>query len=239
MKLKFVQNKNEFISVMLLVLSAVFAVCILFKVAGFFTAKAGAETLIKKAVGRSKTDPNEVEKYLSKSRALADELKKKNLFSPPQPKQHPVKQVAGILGDEVLINGKWYKAGDKIGDAKIVAIEPTQVKIVWDGKEKVFAPIAATSASEPEKKPKKRPANKAKKRSRRRQKPVEEKVVAPVEEHDPLAWMGVKLSAKVRAKLLEKWNTLSDEEKEKFKEHWNSMSDEQKQQAIDAWEQHL
>jgi len=30
----------------------------------------------------------------------------------------------GIFGDEALINGKWYKAGDKVADAKILAVNP-------------------------------------------------------------------------------------------------------------------
>jgi len=49
----------------------------------------------------------------------------------------------------VLFNGKWYKVGDKIGDAKIVAIEAAQVRIEWEGKEKIFAPISAASSSGP------------------------------------------------------------------------------------------
>ena len=68
---------------------------------------------------------------------------------------------------------------------------------------------------------------------------VEENVEVAVEQEDPLAWLGVKLSAKLRAKLLEKWNSLTDEQKEQFKEHWNNMSDEEKQQALEAWEKHL
>ena len=69
---------------------------------------------------------------------------------------------------------------------------------------------------------------------------IEKRIVtAAAEEEDPLAWMGVTLSEKVRAKLLEKWNQLSDEQKEQMKQQWNNMSDEQKQQAVDAWDQHL
>jgi len=139
----------------------------------------------------------------------------------------------------VLINGKWYKVGDKIGDAKIVAIEPTQVKIEWEGKEKVFAPISAVSAAAPKKVVKKAVVKEKveqKKIAAPVEKPVEEKVTAPAEE-DPLAWMGVELSPKVRKMLLQHWSKASDEEKEKGKEEWNKMSDEQKQQAVDAMEQ--
>ncbi len=143
------KNKKEIISVGLLGISAFMLVLILIKVMGFFTAPARAENSVKRAVALSKPDANDMEKYLAKSKAIANVLKKKNLFAPPPPKQHPVKEVFGILGDEVLIKDKWYKVGDTIGDANIVAIEPTQVRITWNGTEKVFLPIDAASSSRP------------------------------------------------------------------------------------------
>ena len=99
--------------------------------------------MVRKVIAQSKSDPKDLERYVAKSKALAEELKKNNLFSPTPLKQHPVKHVSGILGNEVLIDGRWYKTGDKIIDAKIVAIKPDHVKIEWNGTEKVFAPINA------------------------------------------------------------------------------------------------
>lgn len=136
-----IKNKKEFISVGLLGASAVMLVLMVIKVTGFLAAPVRAENSLNKAAAISKLDDEEVKKHIDASKAIADELKKKNLFAPPPPKQHPVKQVLGILGDEVLINGKWYKVGDNVGDAKIVAIEPTLVRIEWDGNEKTFLPI--------------------------------------------------------------------------------------------------
>ncbi len=154
MKLDYLKNnhtkdKKEIVSVGLLGVSAFMAVLITFKLIGFLAAPARAENAVKRAVALSKLDDEEVKKYIAKSETIADELKKNNLFAPPPPKQHPVNkdQVLGILGDEVLIKDKWYKAGDNIGDAKIVAIEPTQVRIEWDGSEKPFLPIDAKGSS--------------------------------------------------------------------------------------------
>ncbi|MBW8041277.1 MAG: hypothetical protein FVQ85_14910 [Planctomycetes bacterium] len=141
------KNNKDIVSVGLLGISAFMGVLILIKVTGFFAAPARAENSVKKAVELSKPDPNEMQKYFAKSRAIADELKKNNLFAPPTPKKHPVNNVLGILGSEALINGKWYKTGDNVGDAKIVAIEPTQVRIEWDGNEKTFIPFDAKGAS--------------------------------------------------------------------------------------------
>jgi hypothetical protein len=76
-------------------------------------------------------------------------LKKNNLFSPPPPWENPVKAVLGILDDEAYINGKWYKVGAKIGDAKIVAIDAASVTTEWEGKKKVFYPVDAESSSSP------------------------------------------------------------------------------------------
>ena len=147
--LKDLREKKELVSVVLLGVSAFLAVLILVKVTGFFTAPAKAELLVKKAVAQNNTDANDMDKYFARYKALANELKKNNLFAPPAPKQHPVKEVWGIFGNEVLIKDKWYKVGDTVGDAKIVAIEPTQVTIEWDGKENTFAPIDAKGSSQP------------------------------------------------------------------------------------------
>ena len=144
MKLDYLKEREELVSVVLLGVSAFFAVLILVKVTSFFTASARAEGLVKKAIRQNKAD-NDIDKYFTKYKEIANELKENNLFAPSPPKEHPVKEkdVTGILGDEVWIKGKAYKVGDMVGDAKIVAIGPTQVKIEWDGKEKSFLPINA------------------------------------------------------------------------------------------------
>lgn len=124
-------------------------ILIVVKVTGFFVASARAESVVKQAIAEGTPDPEVVEGQLAKSRPIADNLMRDNLFSPPPPKQHPVKEVFAIFGDEVLINDKWYKAGDMVGEAKIVAIGPTSVTTEWEGKEKIFYPIQATVAEAP------------------------------------------------------------------------------------------
>ena len=149
MKLDYLKEKKELVSVVLLGVSAVLAVLTLVKVTGFFTASARAENIVKTAIAQNNADANDMDKYFAKYKVLADALKKNNLFAPPAPKQHPVKEVLGIFGDEVIIRDKLYKVGDKVGEAKIVAIGPTEVTIEWDGNTKTFAPIDASEASQP------------------------------------------------------------------------------------------
>ena len=137
------KNKEELLPTVLLGVSVLCGILILLKVTGFFVAKARAESVVKRAIKQNKTDPNNIEKQIANAAAITDELKKNNLFAPPPAKQHPVKEVFGIFGDQVFIKNKWYNVGDTVGDAKIVAIGATSVTIMWEGKEKSFLPIEA------------------------------------------------------------------------------------------------
>ncbi len=210
------------------------------KVAGFYVERGRMQGIADLA--RAECDPNGLKECLGQAKSVADAIKEKNLFIKTPPKEHPVKQVDGILGNEAFIGGKWYKAGDKVGEARIVEIGPTYVKVEWEGTEKNFAPIGAATSGPPSPPP-------AAKEVKKEPMPEEPKpavktevaVVAapePVEE-DPLGWLGVKLSPRLRAALLEKWNGASDEEKAKAKEEWDRMSDGDKQRAIDQMEQHV
>lgn len=149
MRREYLYQNKKLALMLLLGVSIVCAAVILFRVTGFFADSSKAATLLKDAVAQSKPDANDMEKRLADSKTIAEELKKKNLFAPPPPKQHPVTAVSGIMGNEVLINDTWYKLGQMVGDAKIVAIEPTRIKMEWDGQEKVFAPIDAPTPAGP------------------------------------------------------------------------------------------
>lgn len=131
----------------LLGVAAFLAILTVAKLWDYHSTSAEAQSIVAKAVDQDKPDPELLKENLAGFKGIADAIKKKNLFVPVPPKKHPVSAVLGIMGNEALINDKWYKAGDKIGDARIVAIEPTQVKIEWDGKEKYFAPIASADGS--------------------------------------------------------------------------------------------
>ncbi len=143
------RSRKELVPAVLLGVAVLCGVLILVKVTGFFVTSARAQSVVKRAVAQSESDSKLLEAQLAKSRPIADNLKKNNLFSPPPPKEHPIKDVFAIFGDEVLINDRWYKAGEKVGDAKITAIGPTSVTTVWDGKEKIFYPMQAVLAEAP------------------------------------------------------------------------------------------
>jgi hypothetical protein len=149
LKLDYLKGKKEAISVALLGVSAVLGVLTLIKLTAYFGAAARAEGIVKEAIAQSKLNTTDTEKLFSDAVAAAGELKKKNLFVPPPQKRHPVNEVLGIMGSEALIGDRWYKVGDKIADAKVVAIEPAQVRIEWEGNVTSFAPIDANIPSGP------------------------------------------------------------------------------------------
>jgi hypothetical protein len=221
-------------------IAVAFVLCALtvVKVTGFLESSASAERMMDGCSVLSSPDSNDAKETFSRLKETAEEIKQKNLFSPPKRERNPVKKVTAIFADSAFVNGKWYKVGDKVGDANIVEIHPTYVKIEWKGKVKIYSPFDVKV--EERKKEKPRPKKKPKPAKKKAEpKPVEKKVVEAPAGDDPLAWLGVKLSASLRAKLLEKWNEATDEQKEQFKERWSNMSDEEKQEMVEQWKEHL
>ncbi|MBN2136454.1 MAG: hypothetical protein JW720_01470 [Sedimentisphaerales bacterium] len=145
MNVGYLKERQTLASYVLLGVSIVLGVLTLAEIVGYFTSSARAQNIVRKAVAQDKSDPNRIRENVAAFSKITDSIKKRNLFVPEVKPQNPVKEVFGIMGSEALINGKWYKVGDSIGDAKIVAIEPTQVKVSWNGQERYFAPIASNS----------------------------------------------------------------------------------------------
>jgi hypothetical protein len=137
-----VQDKRKLIPLILLAIALLFGILAVAKVTGLFIASARAQRIVRQAAAWSKPDREEVDSQIAKSKLMADNLKENNLFW-PTPKENPVKAVLGIFGDEAYINGQWYKAGAKIGDAKILAIDADSVTTEWNGQKTVFRPIDA------------------------------------------------------------------------------------------------
>jgi len=235
-------NRNDWMAFAFGATAVLAGALALAKGASFFRGPARAEGAVAQALARNGREPNDLEPYLAEARETAASLKEKNLFIKKPPKQHPVKQVDGILGSEALIAGKWYKAGDKIADANIVAVEPTEVRIEWDGKEKTFPPMAATGGDKPSSAPgperggppAMHPPKPTKAKSAPKPVQVEARATPARGGGDSLAWMGVDVPPNVRGKLLDYWNGMSKQEQEEAREKWSNMPEDQRQQAIEA-----
>lgn len=144
MKIESLKDKTDSLTRVFLAVAVLLGALVFLKI-GFFVSSSNAMMAAAQA-DSSKTGAEDVKKLMAQTKAAADEIKKKNLFVPAAARQNPVSEVIGILGREALIGDKWYKVGDSVGDAKIVAIEPTKVKVAWDGREQEYSPIGATGA---------------------------------------------------------------------------------------------
>jgi hypothetical protein len=200
----------------LLAVAVLSGVLMLLKVAGFFVASSQVTGAAVRAGGQA-ADADGLQASLAQARTSAEQLKKKNLFIMPAPKQHPVGEVLGILGDEALIGEKWYKVGDSIGDARIVAIEPTLVKVVWDGQEKEFTPIGAGGSGGP-------PGPRVER-------------TAPSGRPGRTGGAPVVISGQRRSAPREGFGALSPEERQRWREQFQNMSPEERQRRREEMRQ--
>jgi len=206
-------GKTQAIVKALFAMALVLGALILVKVAGYFVASSKAQA-IGARVSRRGADGNDLSRQLTQAKTSVDQLKKKNLFVQTPPKEHPVKEVIGILGSEALINDKWYKAGDSVGDAKIVAIEPTKVRIAWDGQEKDFAPIGSSGSGGPPGKQ----ALPGKKRGPSGGAPM----VVAGSRRGPGQRGTTGISSEERGRVRERWQNMSPEEQQRMREELRS-----------------
>ena len=194
----------------LLVAAVLLGAAILGKVGGLLAGSREAESRGTVALGPGNGDDRDPNGPAARVAALTEQLKKKNLFVKAPPKQHPIREVAGILGREALIDGKWYKAGDRVGEATILAVEPTKIRVAWDGTKKDFAPISASLSKGPSgprtiSRPPSRPSG-----------PSRVVTVRPVGPHRRESGPG--LSPQERENLRDRWQTMTPEERERLKE---------------------
>ena len=115
------------------------------RVAMFVGTTTEARLLARRIAPQVQSTASQIQEKAVDSQALVAGLKKRSLFTPPPSREHPVKDVSGILGNEAFIGDRWYRCHDKIGEATVAYIGPTEVRIEWDGQEKTFAPIQGGS----------------------------------------------------------------------------------------------
>lgn len=221
MKIEFRKDRTDFYIKGLLAATALLGVLTFVRVSGFLAASSEAQAMA------ARMDPNvqgagsaaDVSQLLAPAKASAEELKKSNLFVKTPPKQNPVGEVLGILGDEALINGKWCKVGDTVGDAKIVAIEPTKVKVAWNGEEKEFAPISAAGSGQAGGPPSSRSGGRS-------------GSAGNASAAGTNAGRGPRLSGRMGA-------GLSSAQRAQMRQRWQSMSPEERQRAREEMRQRL
>jgi hypothetical protein len=143
MNLNGIKNRKEYISKVLFAVSVVLAVLTAGKVLSFAVSSIRTGGRIEAAVAKNGQNDEAVKACIAANRAVADKIKERNMFAEPKAKPNPPTCIA-ILGSKALINDKWYGVGDEVVGAKIVAIGPKDVTILWEEKEKKLIPFEAT-----------------------------------------------------------------------------------------------
>lgn len=136
-----IKNNVRHLPNALFAISVIFIILTVVKVSGYASTSERITKAIDTAKSQNGHDEETVKKLLEKSREDANKLKKKNIFVPPPPKAKPP-VCLGIIGSSAIINNKYYKVGDKIGGAEIIAVGTKDVTIKWEGKEKKLVPFA-------------------------------------------------------------------------------------------------
>mgnify|MGYP006959962731 CR=1 FL=1 len=134
---------------------------------------------------------------------------------------------------QVVYLGKWCKVNEEHAGAKVLKIEPTQVTVFWKGKEMQLAPLLASTPNHSGSAQKKKETITADKGSEANTKPV---AVQQIQD-DPLAWLGMEISAELRAFLLKLFDLMPADELEKAKQEWANLSEEEKKQRMDEAQQ--
>ncbi len=128
MNTNYLKNGMWYGSRALLVASVVLVVLTVTKVSGFMASSGQITKAVKIAKAQNGHDEETVKNLLDEGRKAAKGLKEKNMFAPPAPKPKPP-VCLGIIGSSAIINGKYYKAGDKVGGAEIISVGTKEVVI--------------------------------------------------------------------------------------------------------------
>lgn len=211
-------KKNlAYVSKALVVISILCVVLTAARVSGYMISAGRTASDLETAKAGNTNDPEAVKKLLATHREVADALKKKNMFVPPPPKPNPP-QCYGIIGSSAIIDGRYYKAGDKVGAAEIVAVGPRDVTILWDGKEMKLVPFSYESQYASANRPKPTSSENADKKES-----SETSVTVVVQAPTPMGPGGpgggfFGMSSDDRRAMIEKYRNMSPAEQERFRE---------------------
>ena len=157
MNLEYIKNNKQYVGKAVMLVIFILIVLTAGKVFGFILTSYQMPLAIQSARNNFKQDDETVKKYIANHRNISDELKKSNLFVPPSTSTPKLPVCTAILGDSALIDGKYYKAGDEISGATIVAVEAFEITVSWQGEEKKLIPFTVSNLTKEQMNPPSKP----------------------------------------------------------------------------------
>jgi len=121
--------------------AAAMGILLLAKVVFVAVEQTMARSQVNSAFEMSGKNSNALETYKKHSQEEMSKVIAKNPFAGEAQKPSPP-QFAGIMGDEALFNGQWYKVGAEVAGSKILKIDPTSVSVQFGDRQMVIVPEA-------------------------------------------------------------------------------------------------
>lgn len=156
------------------------------------------------------------------SQRIAQELIENNMFMPNEQKECPIKDINGVMGNEVSIQGQWYKVGDSIGDAIILDIGASYAKIRWHNTEKILELSNEVPVSLPRQQGI-RTMPRVNQVVRIQVPAAATQTPAAQNQPDSLAWMGVQLTTDQRQKVETLWSSMPEQMRSVMQQEWSNM----------------
>jgi hypothetical protein len=224
---KFNKNKIFWILFGCLIL---FAGVLCAKMVGFLVTTAATDQMFEQNIASMNAGQQEFE-VEDDSQKIAQELIENNMFMPNEQRECPIKDINGVMGNEVSIQGQWYKVGDSVGDAIILDIGASYAKIRWHNTEKILELSNEVLVSLP-------------RQQGIRSMPRVNQVVriqvpaaatqtpAAQNQPDSLAWMGVQLSADQRQKVETLWSSMPEQIRSVMQQQWSNMPEAERTRSL-------
>ena len=224
------KNKRNLRLVLICVCSALLIGLLCAKLVAFFVASSDTDILIRDAI-QATLDSENIDTNDADSQKILDNLKRKNLFMPIEQRDCPIKDVNGIMGNEVLIKGQWYKVGDRVGDAIILEVGASYAKVKWFDSEKILElsselPVQATRQQMAQRTGARFQIN----QPTRPQQVAESQQTS--QNQDQLAWMGVQLTTEQRQKVEMVWNRMPEQFRSMMQQQWSNMPQAERTRSL-------
>ena len=214
-------NKNKKIFWALFACVILFAGMLFARMMGFLVTSAATEQMFEQNVALNNQDTKEYT-LEDDSQRIAQELIENNMFMPTEQRDCPIKDVNGIMGNEVLIWGQWYKVGDTVADAIILEVGTSYAKVKWRDSIRTLElsseiPAVARQPSRGGR----GTAPQVNQIARTQRTSVTPQINSG--QQDSLAWMGVQLTAEQRQKVETIWSSMPEQFRSVMQQQWTNM----------------
>ncbi len=231
------EKLNKKIFWVLFVCLIIFAGLLFAKMVGFLVTSAATEQMLEQNISQSNSDSRDYT-IEDDSQKIAQALIENNMFMPPERRDCPIKDVNGIMGDEVLIWGQWYKVGDSVGDAIILEVGASYAKVKWRDTIRTLElskEVPAVFARQPSRGGM-GTAPVLNQIARIPQTGVTPQINGPVQQ-DSLAWMGVQLTTDQRQKLETLFSRVPEQLRSVMQQQWTNMPEAERTRNLQQLDQ--